>query len=109
MTTTILGGNSSPLIECDKPIASIDDVRQDDKAAQRNTGIEIRRRYPLLLTSIRTGEELCAGLRKTNQLLVREILDSLIDQVQIHVDIRAYSFLTEACDRRQIRVRRRGR
>lgn len=109
MTTTRLEDNRSPLVECHEPIAPIDDIRQHDKPAQLNTGIERRRRDPLLLTSIGTYEELRAGFRKAEQLLVREILDPFIDQVQIHINIRAQTFFTEACDCRQIRMRWRGR
>lgn len=89
MTTTILEGKTSPLVECDKSIAPIDDVRQDDKAAQLDTGIEIRRRHPLLLTPVCTRKEFRAGFRKTEQLLVCETLDPFVDQVQVHIDIRA--------------------
>ena len=105
----MLAGNRPPLIECNKPIAPVDDVRQYDKTAQLNTGIEIRRRDPLLLTPVCAREELGTSFRKTQQLLVREILDPLIDQVEVHVDIRVQTFLAEACDCRQIRMRRRGR
>jgi hypothetical protein len=72
--------------------------RQNDKTAQLNAGIKIRGRDPLLLTSVRAREQLGAGFRKTEQLLIREIFDPLIDQVQIHVDIRPQTFFTEPCD-----------
>jgi hypothetical protein len=106
MITTMVGGTKfrELLIKSYESVTCIDNVREDDEAAQLNAVFKVGGWDGVLLATIGADEKLRAGIAELEKSVIVEVPHPFIDKIEINVDARAKPLLTETCNRCDVRV-----
>jgi len=75
------------LIKSNKPITSVDYVRENDQTTERDLFPDIIGRHPVLLAPVGAHKELHSGRGKLQEAPIVEVQYTHINQIQIHVHV----------------------